>query len=98
MSNTILVRDRDQLIDSSLTVPFDQNTKEEALDAAARRLLMLFEEAKHATSHDNALKVLADIRELIEAVDRLHEREVSYLQLSLRDTFGSYDKLLSINV
>ena len=42
-------------------------------------------------SDENALTNLADLRELIDVMDMLHEREISRRQLDLRESLGGYD-------
>jgi hypothetical protein len=44
-----------------------------------------------SVSDESALTNLAELRELIDVMDMLHEREISRRQLDLRESLGGYD-------
>lgn len=93
----VLIRDNDQLLEGlSDQVPLIAENKDEALKAAGQRLVFAMNDAKAATSHDNAIRNLAEIAQLIDTLDMLLDREISKSRVMLNKTFGGYDKLLTI--
>ena len=93
----VLIRDNDQLLEGLIDqVPLQAADKDEALKAAGQRLVLAMKDAKEATSHDNAIRALAEVGQVIDTLDMLLDREISKSRVMINKTFGGYDKLLTI--
>lgn len=84
----ILIRDKQP----TKAKTFPMETQDEKVAAAAAAFSQKLEETSNSLSHDNALKNIAELKELIDVLDCLHGRDISRLQLTLRKTWGGYDQ------
>ena len=81
----ILVRDSS---DSHITC----EDKDERIATTTKALMKAMDTVLNSTSHDNAIRNLAELKELLDVMDMLQGREISRSQVNLRETFGGYDK------
>jgi hypothetical protein len=93
---TFLVRDKfDKLYNGETEYQYSvPDTEDEALQYAVLRLQSDMADVNRAETTDDLITRVANLKEVIELIDIMSERQVSIRQVNLKKQYGSYTELL----
>lgn len=91
-----LVRDNfDKMYDGGTEFNYSSpETEDEALQYAVERLVQDMKDVMKAADTDDLISRVANLKEVIDLIDIMSERQVSIRQVNLKKKFGSYTDLL----
>lgn len=95
----MLVRDKfDEMYGGDVEFTYSApETEDEALQYAVLRLQADMTDVMKAESTDDLVSRVANLKEVIDLIDIMTERQVSIRQVNLKKKFGSYTELLLVN-
>lgn len=91
-----LVRDKfDMMYDGKTKFNYSApQTEDEALQYAVERLVQDMKDVMKAETTDDLISRVANLKEVIDLLDIMSERQVSIRQVNLKKAYGSYTDLL----
>lgn len=94
----MLVRDKfDKAYDGGLELTYGApETEDEALQYAVLRLQADMTDVMKAESTDDLVSRVANLKEVIDLIDVMTERQISIRQVNLKRKYGSYNDLLLV--